>query len=64
MPNPDMVEIEFFNDHVEKISELDKSFPAGENRITFYSKGLKPGIYFYRLRVDNFVDVKKMTITD
>jgi hypothetical protein len=64
MPNPDMVEIEFFNDHVEKISELDKSFPAGENSITFYSKGLKPGIYFYRLRVDNFVDVKKMTITD
>jgi len=64
LPNPEMVEIEFFNDHVEKISEMDKSLPAGKNSITFYSKGLKPGIYFYRLRVDNFVDVKKMIITD
>ena len=64
LPDPVMVEIEFFNDHVEKISELDKNFPAGENSITFYSKGLKPGIYFYRLKVDNFVDVKKMIITN
>ncbi len=64
LPNPSMVEIEFFNDHVDKISELDKSFPAGENSITFYSKGLKTGIYFYRLKVDNFVDVKKMIITN
>ncbi|MDR3626785.1 MAG: hypothetical protein P4L45_08120 [Ignavibacteriaceae bacterium] len=64
LPNPAMVEIEFFNDHVEKISELDKSFPAGERSITFYSKGLKPGIYFYRLKVNDFVDVKKMIITN
>lgn len=64
LPDPAMVEIEFFNDHVEKISELDKNFPAGESSITFFSKGLKPGIYFYRLKVDNFVDVKKMIITD
>jgi hypothetical protein len=64
LPDPVMVEIEFFNDHVEKISEMDKKFPAGENSITFYSKGLKPGIYFYRLKVNNFVDVKKMIITN
>jgi hypothetical protein len=64
LPDPAMVELEFFNDHVEKISELDKTFPAGENSITFYSQGLKPGIYFYRLKVDNFVDVKKMIITN
>jgi hypothetical protein len=64
LPRPAFVEIDFFNDHVEKVSELDKSFPAGESSITFYSKGLKPGIYFYRLKVDNFVDVKKMIITN
>jgi hypothetical protein len=64
LPNPAMVEIEFFNDHVEKISEMNRSFPAGERSITFYSQGLKPGIYFYRFKVDDFVDVKKMIITN
>jgi hypothetical protein len=64
LPDPSTVKIEFFDDHVEKISEIAKSFPAGENNITFFSKGLKPGIYFYRLKVDDFVDVKKMIITN
>ena len=63
LPEAGDVTIEFFDDHVEKISEVDKSFPAGENQIIFYSQGLKPGIYFYRFKVDSFVDVKKMVIT-
>ncbi len=64
LPEAGDVTVEFFDDHVEKISEVDKSFPAGENQIVFYSQGLKPGIYFYRFKVNNFVDVKKMVITN
>ncbi len=64
LPDPTSVTIEFFDDHVEKISEIDKSFPAGENSITFYSSGLRAGIYFYRFKADDFVDVKKMVITN
>ncbi|MCL5030557.1 MAG: T9SS type A sorting domain-containing protein [Bacteroidetes bacterium] len=64
LPDPSPVTIEFFDDHVEKISEIDKSFPAGENSITFHSSGLRPGIYFYRFKANDFVDVKKMVITN
>ncbi len=64
LPDPEPVTIEFFDEHVVKISEIDNSFPAGENKITFYAKGLKPGIYFYRLKAEDFVDVKKMIITN
>ncbi len=64
LPDPTSVTIEFFDDHVEKISEIDKSFPAGENSITFHSSGLRAGIYFYRFKADDFVDVKKMVITN
>ncbi len=64
LPDPSSVTIEFFDDHVEKISEVDKSFPAGENSITFHSSGLRPGIYFYRFKTSDFVDVKKMIITN
>ncbi len=63
LPKKADVTVEFFNERVDKISEINKSFPAGENYIVFYSKGLKPGIYFYRFKAGNFVDVKKMVIT-
>lgn len=64
LPDPEPVSIEFFDEHIIKISEIDNSYPAGENKITFYAKGLKPGVYFYRLKTDDFVDVKKMIITN
>ncbi len=64
LPDPADVTVEFFDEHVVKISEIDKSFPAGENKITFYAKGLKPGVYFFRLKAGDFVGVKKMIITN
>ena len=64
LPDPAEVTVEFYDSHVEKISDMDKNFPAGENKITFKAEGLKPGIYFYRFKVDDFVDVKKMVITN
>ncbi len=64
LPDPAEVTIEFFDEHVVKISEIDKSFPAGENKITFSARGQKQGIYFYRFKAGDFVDVKKMIITN
>ncbi len=64
LPDSASVTVDFFDFHIDKISEIDKSFPAGKNKIVFYSKGLSPGIYFYRFKVGKFVDVKKMVITN
>ncbi len=63
LPKPADVTVDFFNEHINKISEINKSFNAGENHIEFYSQGLKPGIYFYRFKAGNFVSVKKMVLT-
>ncbi len=63
LPEPAKVTVEFFNSHVEKISEIKKQlFPAGENEINFSAEGLKPGIYFYRFTSGDVVEVKKMVI--
>lgn len=64
LPESKRVTIEFFNNRVEKVSEIsNEQFNAGENEITFSAKGLEPGIYFFRFKADEFVDVKKMVIT-
>lgn len=63
LPEKDSVTLEFYNGHLEKINELQKTFPAGENTVPFSAKGLEPGVYFYRLKAGDFVDVKKMVIT-
>ena len=63
LPKPARVTLEFFNSHVQKISKIDhKAYPAGKNSVTFFAFGLQPGIYFYRFKVGDFVDVKKMVI--
>jgi len=64
LPTPKRVTIEFFNNRIEKISEISNQlFNAGENEVTFSAKDLEPGIYFFRFKADEFVDVKKMVIT-
>jgi hypothetical protein len=63
LPVSTSVAFEFFDEHAENIGELAaKEFPAGENSITFYAKGLRPGIYFYKLFTKDFVEVKKMVV--
>ena len=63
LPEKKKVKIEFYNGHLEKIDELEKTFPAGENSIPFSANKLEPGIYFYRFKAGKFIDVKKMVVT-
>jgi hypothetical protein len=64
LPEEEDVTLEIFNSNIETIQKIEnKKFSAGKNSYVFNANGLKPGIYFYRLKVDDFVDVKKMIIT-
>ena len=65
LPEDENVTFEFFNSNIETVKSIeDVEYPAGKNEIVFYTEDLPAGIYFYRLKVDKFVDVKKMVITD
>ncbi|HPI36537.1 MAG TPA: T9SS type A sorting domain-containing protein [Ignavibacteriaceae bacterium] len=59
------VKLEFYNSRVEKISEaVLTDTKAGRNRYTFRTNGLPAGVYFYRFIAGDFVEVKKMVITN
>jgi hypothetical protein len=65
LPEEEEVSIEFFNSSIETVKSIeDVEYPAGKNEIVFYAEHLPAGIYFYRLKVEKFVDVKKMVITN
>lgn len=64
LPEEEEVSFEFFNSNIETVKKIEEvEYPAGKNEIVFYAEDLTPGIYFYRLKVKKFVDVKKMVIT-
>ncbi len=45
------------------ISLVDNEYQSdGAHSVTFYADHIPSGIYFYRLRVDNFTDYKKMLL--
>lgn len=64
LPEPVNVKIELFNSRLEKLEEfrLDET-TRGINRFTFFSKKYPQGVYYYRFRAGEFVDVKKLIIT-
>lgn len=65
LPQEEKITLEIFNSNIETIQKVeDKEYPAGKNVYTFNAKGLAPGVYFYRLKAADFVDVKKMVLTD
>lgn len=65
LPEEEEVSFEFFNSNIETVKKIEEvEYPAGKNEIVFYAEDLTPGIYFYRLKVKKFVDVKKMVITE
>ncbi len=63
LPEESNVKIEFFDNHIEKIDEVQNRFPAGENSVTFLANSRQPGIYFYKFESGSFVEVKKMVLT-
>jgi hypothetical protein len=64
LPEEEEISFEFFNSNIETVKKIEEvEYPAGKNEIVFYAEDLTPGIYFYRLKVKKFVDVKKMVIT-
>ncbi|HEY6907665.1 MAG TPA: T9SS type A sorting domain-containing protein, partial [Ignavibacteriaceae bacterium] len=64
LPEESEVKIEFFDNHIEKIEEINNRFPAGENSVTFTARTRQSGIYFYKFESGDFVEVKKMVLTD
>lgn len=65
LPESEEVTFEFFNSNIETIKKIeDVEYPAGKNELSFNAENLPAGIYFYRLKVGKYVDVKKMVITN
>lgn len=65
LPESEKVTFEFFNSNIEIVQKIeDALYPSGKNEIVFNAGNLPSGIYFYRIKVGKFVDVKKMIITD
>ena len=50
LPEESNVKIEFFDNRIEKIDEINNRFPAGENSVTFSAFNRQPGIYFLQIR--------------
>ncbi len=64
LPEELNVRIQFFDNHIEKVDEIVNKFPAGENSIIFTAFNRQPGIYFYKFECGDFVEVKKMVLTN
>ncbi|MCB2207909.1 MAG: T9SS type A sorting domain-containing protein [Bacteroidetes bacterium] len=55
--------LKVFNINGQEIATLVNGFmPAGEHTIDFDGSGLSTGLYYYQLRVDDFVQTKKMIL--
>lgn len=67
LPEDNNVTIEIYSDKIETITVPVNGFQTkGEHSLSFYSQGdygkLPGGVYFYRMKAGEFVDVKKMII--
>lgn len=64
LPKEEFVEIELYDVRLNQLGTItQKTFPAGKNTITFDSKRLSPGVYFYKMKAGDFVAVKKMVVS-
>ncbi|HEY3296981.1 MAG TPA: T9SS type A sorting domain-containing protein [bacterium] len=63
IPATQRVSVEIFNTLGQKVTTLvDKVMTAGKYEIMYESPRLASGMYYYRLKTSNFVDVKKMIL--
>lgn len=64
LPEDQDVSLEFFDSRVERIQEIPKQkYQAGRHEIFFKGNNLQPGIYFYRFKAGNHIEVKKMVVS-
>lgn len=64
LPEDQDVSLEFFDSKVERIQEIPKQkYQAGRHEIFFKGTNLQPGIYFYRFKAGNHIEVKKMVVS-
>ncbi len=63
LPLSTSVLIEVYNSLGERVGQLvNREMSAGYHEIEFSAKGLPSGIYFYRIKTPEFVQVKKMLL--
>ncbi len=63
LPRPAFVELEVFDITGRKVQTLTSEFyRLGSYSIPFDAAGLSSGIYIYRLRIDDVVLTRKMTL--
>ena len=63
LPQPSQVELRVYDVLGHKVRVLiNEKKPAGLHRVQFDGQGLPGGLYFYRLRAEEFVETKKMVM--
>jgi hypothetical protein len=63
LPKTSSVELNVYDVLGNRIETLvNRENTAGSHEIEFTATGLTSGIYFYRLKAGNFVDIKKMIL--
>ncbi len=57
------VQLQLYNLQGEKVADIvDNTFPAGSHQIQLHASSLTSGIYFYKLRVNDFIATRKMIV--
>ncbi len=63
IPNSTFVNITVYNELGQKVITLvNKEQKAGKYVVSFNASNLSSGVYFYRLKTNNFVQIKKMIL--
>lgn len=63
LPEPADVSIDIFNVLGQKVESISEGLlPAGFHRVVWDGSKAASGVYFYRIKAGNFVDIKKMTL--
>ncbi|MCH9028575.1 MAG: T9SS type A sorting domain-containing protein [Bacteroidetes bacterium] len=58
------VSLKFYDILGREVADLiDEKHSAGSYNVTFNTDGLVSGVYIYKLKVNDFVEVKKMILT-
>ena len=63
MPREGHVTISVFNMLGQRVTKLvDENLKAGNHAVTFNATNFASGVYFYRIEVNDFSQVKKMML--